>query len=276
MNARNFQKMIEARWAEGKFLCIGLDSDLAKIPEAAQGADTRETLVTFNRAIIGATKDRVCAYKFNSAFYEAHGDEGFDALRQSIADINELEPHIPVILDAKRGDIANTNKQYAWAAFEHLRADAVTVQPYQGGEALAPFLENPDKGIFVWCRSSNEGAGEFQDLLIDGKPLYQHVATHVARDWNEKKNCGVVVGATAPEELKQVRSIVGDMPILIPGVGAQNGDLEKTVRNGKNSKGAGMLIGAARAVIFASDGPDFAQAARAKAVELHDAIKKAL
>lgn len=273
---RTFRTLLEKQWEQSKFLCAGLDSDLEKIPEAARLAGTRETMVNFNRQIIDATKDIVCAFKPNSAFYEAHGDEGWNALRETVQYINEVTPDVPVILDAKRADIGNTNKGYAESAFDHLHVDAITVQPYPGKEALRPFLERADKGIIVWCRTSNEGASEFQDLEVGGEKLYKIVARHVAKEWNTNGNCGLVVGATYPEELREVRAIVGDMPILIPGIGAQNGDIGKAVAAAKDSRGRGMIINASRSLIFASRGADFAQAARTKAQELHDAITRAL
>ncbi|OGG53160.1 orotidine 5'-phosphate decarboxylase [Candidatus Kaiserbacteria bacterium RIFCSPLOWO2_12_FULL_53_8] len=272
----NFNGLLKAQWKQGRFLCVGLDSDFEKIPESARKQGIRETIVSFNRAIIDATHDLVCTYKPNPAFYEAHGDEGWKALRETIEYIHSAAPDVPVILDAKRGDIGNTNVAYAESAFDHLHADAITVQPYPGREALQPFLDRKDKGVIVWCRTSNGGAGEFQDLAVDGVPLYQFIARRVAEDWNKNKNCALVVGATYPKELAAVRAIVGDLPILIPGIGAQNGDIEKTVQAGKDSKGQGMIIAASRSIIFASSSADFAEASRAKAVEFHDAIKKSL
>ena len=276
MAERNFRQLLEAQWEKGKFLCVGLDSDLDKIPQSAHIDGTRESIVYFNRAIVDATKDLVCAFKLNSAFYEAHGDEGWQALRETIQYIHEAAPDVAVILDAKRADIGNTNEAYAKSAFDHLHADAITVNPYPGREALLPFLERKDKGVIVWCRTSNGGAGEFQDLTVEGEPLYKTVARHVAEKWNENGNCALVVGATYPDELAEVRKIVGDMPILIPGIGAQSGDLEKTVKAGKDGRGRGIIIAASRAVIFASNGPNFAEAAREKATALHGAITKAL
>jgi orotidine-5'-phosphate decarboxylase len=273
--SRDFRTLLEAQWEQGKFLCVGLDPDFEKIPESARKDGTQETIVNFNHAIIDATKDMVCAFKPNSAFYEAHGDEGWKALRETIQYIRDQAPEIPIILDAKRADIGNTNDGYVQSAFDHLHADAITVQPYLGREALQPFLDRKDKGIIVLCCTSNEGAGEFQSLEVEGKRLYQIVAEHVAKEWNVNGNCALVVGATYPEELAQVRAIVGDMPILIPGIGAQNGDLQKTVAAGKTRDGRGMIISSSRAVIFASSGKDFAEAARAKARELHGAITKA-
>ncbi len=278
MSERNFRQLLEKKWDEGKFLCVGLDSDFEKIPEVARpaGGGVRETIVGFNRAIVDATKDIVCAYKPNSAFYEAYGDEGWSALRETIQYIHESAPDVPVILDAKRADIGNTNDGYIAAAFDYLGADAITVHPYMGKEALRPFLERREKGIFVLCRTSNEGAGEFQDLRVGENPLYQIVAQHVAEEWNGGQNCGLVVGATYPEELRAVRAIAPDLPILIPGIGAQKGDLEKSVSAGKDARGRGIVVAASRAIIFASGGADFAAAARTKAQDIHGAIGKAL
>ncbi|MEY4747581.1 MAG: orotidine-5-phosphate decarboxylase [Candidatus Parcubacteria bacterium] len=274
--ARNFFELARGKWAQHKFLCVGLDSDLEKIPEHLRSSGTREGIVAFNRGIVDATKDIVCAYKPNPAFYEAHGDEGWDALRETIQYINDAAPEIPVILDGKRADIGNTNDAYAASAFDHLHADALTTQPYPGYEALSAFFEREDKGIFVWCRSSNGGSGELQDLTVNGEPLYIVVARMLSRKWNGRGNCGCIAGATYPEELARVREAVGDMPILVPGIGAQGGDVEKTARAAADMKGAGMIISSSRAVIFASGGKDFAAAARAKAQELHGAIMKAL
>ncbi len=274
--SRDFRQLLEAQWEQGKFLCVGLDSDFEKIPEAIRQAGVGETVVAFNRAIIDATKDIVCAYKPNPAFYEARGDEGWKALRATIQYINDQAPGVPVILDAKRADIGNTNNGYVASAFDHLHADAITVHPYFGSDALAAFFEHTEKGIIVLCKSSNRGSGEIQSLQVDGIPLYQVIARLAAGPWNARGNCSVMVGATYPEDLAEVRKIVGDMPILIPGIGAQNGDLEKTVKAGKDSRGRGMIISASRAVIFASDGADFAAKAREKAIELDSAIRAAL
>src|SRR3989338_5766534 len=207
--SRNFRELLEAKWDEGKFLCVGLDSDLENIPEAVRKEDTRTTIVAFNRAIVDATKGLVCAYKRNPAFYEEHGDEGWSALRETIAYILDSVPNVPVILDAKRGDIANTNKAYAAAAFEHLRADAVTVNPYLGGEPLQPFFVHKDKGVIVLCHTSNPGANEIQGLNTGSEPLYKVVARLAATTWNGNGNACVMVGATYPEELAEVRAIVG-------------------------------------------------------------------
>lgn len=282
---RNFMELLRAQWDSGNFVCVGLDTDFEKIPTCLiQGGDTPgsgvyNTIVLFNRVIVEATKDLVCAYKPNTAFYESFGHEGLKALNRTIAYIHEVAPDVPVILDAKRADIGNTNAGYVDAAFKYLGADAITVHPYLGAEALQPFLDCEDKGIIVLCRTSNKGAGEFQDQYISvvpgcNMPLYQYVARQVATEWNKNGNCLLVVGATYPEELAQVRKIVGDMPILIPGIGAQGGDVEKTVLAGRDSRGQGMIINSSRGIIYASSGPDFAEAARAETLKLHKLINQ--
>lgn len=265
---------METQWEAGKFLCVGLDSDFDKIPEHLKHG-VYDGLFNFNRGIVDQTKDIVCAYKPNVAFYEAYGDIGINALRDSINYILDTAPGIPVILDAKRGDIGNTNNGYVHYAFEFLRADAITVHPYLGSEALEPFLAREEKGVIVLCRTSNPGAGEVQDLVVDGEPLYLSVAQCVAKKWNARGNCSLVVGATYPEELKKVRAEIGDMPILIPGIGAQGGDVQKTVVAGRDSRGKGMVIAASRSIIYASHGTDFAEAARRSAQELDSAIRNA-
>jgi orotidine-5'-phosphate decarboxylase len=270
---RNFRALLEAQWDQKKFLCVGLDPSLDKIPQSVQRPNTRETLTAFNRALIDATKDIVCAYKPNTAFYEAYGDEGWAALRETIEYVHEQALGVPVILDAKRADIGSTNEGYVAASFGHMRSDAITVQPYLGSEALAPFLALKDKGIIVLCRTSNEGSGELQDMLVDGEPLFMCVARMVAGKWNTNKNCALVVGATYPDELRRVRAVVGDIPILIPGVGAQGGDLEATVLAGRDERGRGIIISSSRSIIYASDGADFAEAARAEAMRLDSAIR---
>jgi len=276
MGTRNFFELLRRRWEEGYFACVGLDSDYRKIPESARRDSIENTITGFNRAIVEATKDIVCAYKPNIAFYAKYGRKGLDALRCTIENIHAFAPDVPVILDAKRGDIGNTNEGYVEEAFNDLKADAITVHPYLGAEALQPFLSQPEKGIFILCRTSNKGASEFQNLLVDGEPLYCRVARNVASDWNKNGNCGLVVGATYPDELGKVRRIVGDMPILIPGIGAQGGDVKKTVSAGKDSRGQGMIINSSRGIIFASDSLDFAEAARSATLKLHEAIEEVL
>ncbi len=272
---RTFRSLLEKAWDERKYVCVGLDTDIRRIPEVAEGASVRETLVKFNRAIIEETAHVAAAYKPNAAFYEAHGEEGAAALRETIFYIRETAPDAVIIYDAKRGDIENTNEQYAVSSFDRLGADAITVEPYAGGASLEPFLRREDKGVIVWCRSSNPGAGEFQDLSFEGKPLYLHVAERVAA-WNTRGNCALVVGATYPRELSAVRALAPDMPILIPGVGAQDGSLEATIQSGKDRAGRGIILNASRSILYASSGSDFAAAARTKAEELHHAVLAAL
>lgn len=280
MSERNFMTLLRAKWAEGKFVCVGLDSDFGKIPDVLRGKHLgiQNTIVKFNAEIINATENFVCAYKLNLAFYEARMLEGYRALLATVREIHAVAPDVPVILDAKRADIGSTNEEYARALFEHLEADAVTVNPYLGGEALRPFLDRADKGIFVLCRTSNPGAGEFQDLEVTNRalPLYQCVAYRVATAWNKNNNCALVVGATRPQELAEVRRVVDDMPILIPGIGAQGGDLEATVKAGKNSQGQGIIVNASRSIIYASAEADFAEAAGRETQKLHDQIDRHL
>ncbi len=284
--SRDFNTLLHAQWDAGKFLCVGLDTDFDALPESARVAGVRESLVNFNRSIIDATKDVAGSYKINSAFYEAYGDLGFFALQETIQHIRTVASDTPVILDAKRGDIGNTNAGYVAAAFERLVADAITVHPYLGSESLAPFLENTECGVFVLCRTSNPGAGEFQDLDVGGdpsrpgsaeaEPLYLRVARNVAHSWNTHGNCGLVVGATYPDEMARIRAVADDVPFLIPGIGAQGGDLEKAVRSGKDSRARGILIAISRGILGASKGSDYAEAARAKAQEYDAAIRSAL
>lgn len=273
---RNFFELLEAQWAQKKFLSVALDPDIEKIPESVRVAGVGDSILAFNKHLVEVTKDIVCAYKLNAAFYEAHGEEGQKALEATIEFIREVAPQLPIIMDAKRADIGNTNEGYVRSIFQRMRADAVTVHPYLGAEALEPFLTQAGKGIFVLCRTSNPGAGEFQDMQVNGEPLYMHVARHVSETWNTNKNCGLVVGATYPEEMRAIRAVSDDLPFLVPGVGAQGGDIEETVRSGLNSRGMGLIITVARAIIYASGGKDFAKAAHAKALEIDGDIRRAL
>jgi len=251
-------------------LCVGLDSDADKIPKFLRET-SKNPLIDFNKAIVDATKDLVCAYKLNMAFYEVAGRKGFEALEKTIEFIPK---NILVILDGKRNDIGNTAKKYAQSLFETLKADAVTINPYLGRDGVGPFLEYKEKCSFILCRTSNPSAGDFQDLQVSSTPVYQMVARKI-REWNINQNCGAVVGATYPEELQTVRSILGeDIPILIPGVGKQGGDVEKTVRNGTNALGKMAVINSSREIIFAGNQEDFAQEARKKAMSVRDEINK--
>lgn len=270
----NFYDTLTAAWEKNNSLvCVGLDPDITKLPDHFQG--NPDALLAFNTAIVDATADLVCAYKPNVAFYEALGDAGMNQLKQTVAYIHDSHPGIPVILDAKRADIGNTNDAYVAHIFDYLGFDAVTLHPYLGGEALQPFLARADKGCIVLCRTSNPGAGEFQDLLIDGRPLYEHVAEAVQTSWNANHNCLLVVGATYPAEMEAIRKVVGDdMAFLVPGVGAQGGDVQQVMAAGKNTAGTGLLINSTRGIIYASKGEDFAEAARAEAKALKDEINK--
>lgn len=266
-------KLASASAKNNSLLCVGLDSDISKIP--AKFKKIKNPLFAFNKAIIDATADLVCAYKPNSAFYEAYGADGIEQLKLTADFIKQKYPHLPIILDAKRADIGNTNDGYVSYVFDYLGMDAITLHPYLGGEALGPFLAQKDKGLIILCRTSNPGAGEFQDLIFDDAPFYQHVAKTVSGQWNSNKNCLLVVGATYPKEMKIIRAIVGpDMPFLVPGVGAQGGDVEKTVKAGTNKDGNGLIISSSRAIIYASNGEDFAEAARKQATGLRDEINK--
>jgi orotidine-5'-phosphate decarboxylase len=275
-----FVKKLEAQWSKGNFICIGLDSAYNRLPESLRsGRSVDEAIFDFNKEIVDATQGLVASYKPNTAFYEAEGDDGLWALYKTVRYIKESYPEIPVILDAKRGDIGNTNNGYVKSVFDTYHADAVTVNPYLGREALQPFLDRRDKGIFILAKTSNPGASEFQDKIItdeDGLmlPLYQYVARQVINEWNTNGNCGLVVGATYPEELAGIRQIAPNIPLLIPGIGAQGGQIESTVKAGKDSKNQGMIINASRSIIFASNGEDFAEAARAETQRLTDEINQ--
>jgi orotidine-5'-phosphate decarboxylase len=316
---RNFMQLLKAKWGERKFVCVGLDSDAGKLPVRYLGlrdvkgllaaqqhfveyqkyldnpkkylvavppltAKERRLLsraqLAFNMRIVNATKDIVCAYKPNAAFYEALGDAGWWSLQKTILYINKVAPDVPVILDCKRGDIGNTNRGYVMAS---VLADAVTVHPYLGEEAMKPFLDQENKGVIVLVRTSNPGAGEFQDLEVvifrDGEgrtrtlTLYQKVAHNVVGSWNYNGNCAVVAGATYPEEITEVRQIIGgDMPILIPGFGKQGGERRAAVLAGINSRGQGIIANNSSAILFASGGPNFAEAARDATRDMHDNI----
>jgi len=272
-----FIKKLEQCWQQDNLVCVGLDSDYDQLPTAVKNLrSVEEAMFTFNRDIIDATHDLVCAYKPNAAFYEAQGDAGFRALIRTVSYIRETFAHIPVILDAKRADIGNTNLGYVQAAFDIIGVDAITVHPYLGKEALAPFLARKEKGIIVLAKTTNPGAGEFQDLPVgeSQEPLYQAIARHVAKTWNTNGNCALVVGATYPEDLKKVRAIVGDMPILIPGIGTQGAEVAATVIAGKDSRGKGMIINSSRGIIFASGGNDFAMCARKATEQLREEVNK--
>jgi len=263
------EKLDQAVTKHNSLLCVGLDSDIKKLPAKFKSSQTPQ--LDFNKTIIDATAEFVCSYKLNSAFYEGTGASGLEQLQHTVEYIRATHPEIPLVLDAKRADIGNTNDGYIDYIFDYLKMDAVTLNPYLGKEALAPFLGLKDKGLIILCRTSNEGAGEFQDLKIDGKPLYQHIAERVTQEWNTNNNCLLVVGANGADyskEMKQIRQIAGDDIIfLVPGIGAQGGDVEQTVTAGVNSKGRGLIIHSARSIIF-SDNP------ATEAKKLRDEINK--
>lgn len=250
----SFLDKLNAKWGEGKFVCVGLDC-----------AD-----FVLNQKVVDSTHDLVCAYKPNPAFYEAEGLEGWKALEETVAYLKQKCPDVVIILDAKRADIDSTSRAYAKSAFDTLGVDAVTVNPYPGKEALQPFLDYKDKGIIVWLASSNPGDDKFQDLIVgeDKEPLYQFIAKTIAESWNTNGNLAVVVGATYPEELKKIREIIGDMPILVPGIGAQGGDLAAIIKNGLDSKKHGLIISSSRGIIFAPDPRQAAQDLHLKIQEI--------
>ena len=267
----NFINKLSAAWtANNSLLCVGLDPDLAKLP--AELRDLPDGITTFCTRIIDATADLACAFKPQIAYFAALGAE--KQLEDICRYVRENYPHIPLILDAKRGDIGATATQYAREAFERYGADAVTVNPYMGEDSLDPYLAWADRGVIILCRTSNPGGSDLQFLDTDGVPLYQRVARLVAEKWNKNGQCALVVGATFPEELAQVRAIVGDMPLLVPGIGAQGGDIAATVGAGQTANGMGMMISSSRAIIYATPqaGEDFADAARRVAIETRDAI----
>jgi orotidine-5'-phosphate decarboxylase len=270
----DFQSKLRASVSKNNsLLCVGLDSNPAKLP--IHLANQPESIFAFNKAIIDATADLVCAFKPNSAFYEGAGADGIAQLQKTCRYIIEKYPEVPIILDAKRADIGSTNEGYVQFAFEYLSVDAITLQPYLGREAVEPFLARSDKGIIVLCHTSNPGAGEIQELTIGEEKIYQLVARKVQGEWNERGNCLLVAGASFPEELADIRSIVGDdMWLLVPGIGVQGGDVGATVKAGLNNRGDGIIINSSRDVIFASSGLDFAEAARAKAQATRDEINK--
>lgn len=272
MSASAFLKRLDAAMTSTQSLvCVGLDPEIEKFPVHLR--HQKHAILEFNRAIIDATADLACAYKPQIAHYAAVGAE--DQLLETIRYIRDRAPGIQVILDSKRGDIGSTAEKYAREAFERYGADAVTINPYLGRDSAEPFLEYADKGVVVLCRTSNAGARELQDLDVGGRKLYQLVAEKVANEWNSRGNCLLVVGATYPDELADIRKITGDMTFLVPGIGAQGGDIEKAVRNGRRADGRGLVINSSRGILYASQGEDFATAARRATLELRDAVNAA-
>ncbi|MBI2398020.1 MAG: orotidine-5'-phosphate decarboxylase [Xanthomonadales bacterium] len=269
----NFRQQLESRWRDADtLLCVGLDPDPRRLPRALR--DAPDAVLRFCTAIVDATADLACAFKPQIAYFHAARAE--DQLERLIAHIHGRHPGIPVILDAKRGDIGATAEQYAREAFERYHADALTVNPYMGLDSVEPYLAYPERGLIVLCRTSNAGGSDLQNLeLANGRRLYEHVAELVAGRWNRHGQNALVVGATFPEELARVRALVGDLPLLVPGIGAQGGDIDATVRAGGTTAG-GLMINSSRAILYASEGLDFAEAARGVALDTRNAIRQAL
>lgn len=271
MAARFKDRLLEAMRTNRSLVCVGLDFEMELVPQRVQ--ETEFPIFEFNRAIIEATQDLVCAYKPNAAFYERHGETGWNMLRKTI----ELVPQeVPVILDVKRGDVGNSAQKYAEAYFDDLGADAVTVNPYMGTDAVEPFTDYEDRGVFVLCRTTNSGAADFQELLIDQKPLYEHVA-HKAVEWNAvHDNVGLVAPATQPDRLQRIRRIVGpNTPLLAPGIGAQGGQVAQAVQHGANLRGEMLILNASRSILYASQDDDFAGAARKATERMRDDANEA-
>ncbi len=259
-------RLSRAHEATNSLVCVGLDPDLDRFP--AQMKDLPDAVYEFNRNIIEHTSDLVSAYKLNIAFFEVMGSRGYEILERTLKIIPD---GVLAICDCKRGDMGNSARMYARALFEHFDFDAVTVNPYQGRDSVQPFLDYTDRGVFILCLTSNESAREFQYLPVNGHPLYIEVA-RVARSWNTARNAGLVVGATQADSLADIRGITPEMPLLIPGVGAQGGDLETVIRKGADTRGGGLLINSSRGILYASDGMDYAEAARAATIKLRDEI----
>ena len=259
-------KLRESEDATGSLLCLGLDPEPDLLPAAVERSPAG--VARFVRTMVEAVGDSVASYKLNLAFYERWGREASWLLEQALS---ALPKDRPVILDAKRGDVGSTAQAYAHALFEAWGADAATVHPYLGYDSVAPFLAHKEKETLIVCRTSNPGAMEFQHLRSEGEALYRHVARAGVR-WDHHDNLGFVVGATAPAELRDVRQIGGDRLILVPGIGAQEGDLSAAVKAALRSDGRGAIISVSRAILFASSGADFAEAGRAAALRYRDAI----
>ena len=271
------EKLLAAERQNHSLLCVGLDPEPARLPEELRALPVEKAVVQFCRAIIDATAPYASVFKPNLAFFEVLGPEGMIALQEVV---RAIPAHIPVIADAKRGDIGNTASRYAAAIFETYGCDAVTVNPYLGYDAVAPFLAYRERGVILLCRTSNPSARDFQDLSVQAdngqsKPLYEVVAERV-QSWNDEAgNCALVVGATYPQELRAIRAICPDLPILVPGVGAQGGDLEGSVPVAVDSRGERAMFSASRSILYASSGPDYAAAAANEARALRDAINRA-
>lgn len=267
-----FIASLAAAWQKNdSLLCVGLDPDPARFPAHLKGRD--DAIFEFCKGIVDATADLVCSFKPQIAYFAARRAE--DQLEALIAHIHAKHPGIPVILDAKRGDIGSTAEQYAVESFERFKADAITVNPYMGRDSVEPYLAWPDKGVILLCRTSNPGGSDLQFLDVGGgEKLFERVARLVATEWNTTGQCALVVGATFPAEIARVREITGTLPLLVPGIGAQGGDIEATVKAGKTLGGTGLMINSSRAILYAGQGEDYADAARRAALETRDAINR--
>jgi len=276
LSPNTFTQQLQSAWAsQGSMLCIGLDPDPKRLPPSLQGKP--EGIYEFCREIADATADLACSFKPQFAYFASQGAEA--QLEKLIVHLKHKYPKIPVILDSKRGDIGSTAEHYAMEAFERYGADAVTVSPYMGFDSVEPYLRHAGKGVIILCRTSNPGGSDLQFLNVapGGEPLYLHVAKLAAQKWNSSGQISLVVGATFPEEIAKVRAVVGEMPLLIPGIGAQGGDIDATVKAGSiaNKPGMGMMINSSRAILYASSGSDFAEAARKVAQSTRDALRSA-
>jgi orotidine-5'-phosphate decarboxylase len=275
-SSNTFTQQLQSAWAsQGSMLCVGFDPDPKRLPAIFQSKP--EGIFEFCREIADATADTVCAFKPQFAYFASQRAEA--QLEKLTRYLKDQYPRIPVILDSKRGDIGSTADHYALEAFERYGADAVTVNPYMGFDTIEPYLKHAGKGVIILCRTSNPGGSDLQFLNVspNGEPLYLHVAKLAAQQWNTSGQISLVVGATFPEEIAKVRAIVGEMPLLIPGIGAQGGDIDATVKAGgiPNKPGAGMMINSSRAILYASSGNDFAEAARKVAISTRDALRAA-
>jgi orotidine-5'-phosphate decarboxylase len=267
----SFMQQLHDAWQQrNSLVCVGLDPEPGRLP--AHLAGQPDAIFAFCAAIVDATAAHACAFKPQIAHFAAQRAE--DQLERLIAHIHANHPGVPVVLDAKRGDIGSTARHYAAEAFDRYQADAVTLNPYLGKDSIDPFLERADKGVVLLCRTSNPGGADFQALDCGGQPLYLRVADTIANTWNSHGNCALVTGATWPEELGKVRAIVGDMPLLVPGIGAQGGDVAAVLAHGQTSNGTGLMISSSRAILYASSGEDFAEAAGRAALALRDSVNQ--
>ena len=269
----SFRLTLNARWkAVDSLLCVGLDPDPDRIP--AHLGSGHKAIATFCRGIIDATAGQVCAFKPQIAYFHAMAAES--VLVELIDYIHATHPGIPVILDAKRGDIGQTARQYAAEAFERYHADALTVSPFMGFDSIEPYLDWEGRGVILLCRTSNPGGSDFQSLQTDGERLFERIARLAAGPWNRGGELGLVIGATFPAELRRVRQIAPDLPFLVPGIGAQGGDIDATVEAGLDGQGGGLVINSSRAILFAGKGEDYADAARQASITARDAIRQAV